>query len=84
MKKRILTLLGCTLVIILIIGLVFTLTSNHLKVAKEKKVMAGFEALMTKKDLTVIEVIEYLDQFINPKKRHHDSCLAWNRFSRII
>ncbi len=76
MKKRILTLFGCTLVIILIIGLVFTLTSNHLKVAKEKKVMAGFEALMTKKDLTVIEVIEYLDQFINTVSKEKASRLV--------
>ncbi len=76
MKKRILTLFGFALVIILIIGLVFTLKTKYFKLTKGKKVMAGFEALMVKKNLTVADVINYLDQHINTVSKEKASQLV--------
>ncbi|NLZ44672.1 MAG: hypothetical protein GX894_07430 [Clostridia bacterium] len=43
-------------------GFVFT---HHSRAAREKEIMAGFTALMTVEDLTVAEVMAYLDEHID-------------------
>ena len=75
MKKRMLTVIGLALSLILIVGFAFSVANNLLKLEKEKKVMAGFKTLMAKEDLTVAEMINYLDQYINTVSKKNASTL---------
>ncbi len=75
MKKRLLLILALVLSLTLIVGVLFSVANNHLKVAKEKKVMAGFETLMAREALSVAEVINYLDQYINTVSKENASKL---------
>lgn len=53
--------------VILALGLVAAgfVFAHHSRAAREKEIMAGFTALMAVEDLTVAEVVAYLDEQIN-------------------
>jgi len=59
LKQRVIIVIS--LMLMIIFGFV---TGNHIKSVRQKKVMAGFAALTAKKDLTVSEVVKYLDKHI--------------------
>lgn len=54
------------ILVLLVLGLVLAgvVLSNHLQAAREKKIMAGFTALMAGEDPTVAQVVVYLDEYI--------------------
>ena len=58
-------------IVSLVIGLVlaFLLRQSLFLPAKEEKVMDGFEALLAQEDLTVAQVIAYVDQHIKDVSR---------------
>ncbi len=60
--KRKLPVIGIALGVGLVLASLFVFTNNGLNLAMEKKVMAGFETLMAKEDITVVELMQYIDE----------------------
>lgn len=74
--KRNMTAIVIILIIVLVLVSLVSFTSNRINQVKEKKVMAGFETLMDKKDVTVVEIIKYLDQNIDAVSKENVSKLV--------
>lgn len=64
MKRRA-TVIGITIGIALVLVSLISFTNSRIYLAKEKKVMAGFETLMDKEDVTAAELIQYTNENIS-------------------
>ena len=63
--KRKLTIIGIILGSVLILVSLIRFTTEQFALAKEKNIMIGFETLMDREDVTVGEVIQYVNQNID-------------------
>ena len=74
--KRKLTMIGIVLGSILVLASLLVFINSQINLAKEKKVMAGFESLLDKEDLTAAELVQYIDANIDTLSKENASMLV--------
>ncbi|NLW46294.1 MAG: hypothetical protein GXY86_03000 [Firmicutes bacterium] len=74
--KRKVKMTGIILVAILILVSLIRFTTDQFDLAKEKKVMIGFETLMDNKEVGVEEIIQYVNQNIDTVSRNDAATLV--------
>ncbi len=74
--KRKLTMIGIILVAILILVSLIGFATDRINLAKGKRVMAGFESLLDKEDVTVAELVQYIDANIDSLSKENATSLV--------
>ncbi len=74
--KRTLTVIGIVCGVVLVLAGLIVLTNDRINKAKDKKIMTEFKTLMSGKNVTVTEIIKYLDQNINNVSKENASILV--------